>query len=341
MAVTIKDVAKMANVSPSTVSRVIANNPRISEKTKRRVRETMKQLGYHPNFHARSLANKSTDTVGVVMPSAAHNVLQNPFFPEVLRGISTKAYENRYGLYLSTGTTEEEIFEEVVTMVQGRRVDGIILLYSRVDDQIMNYLEEEQFPFTVIGKPYIHAERITHVDNDNYYIAKEVTDYLIQLGHERIAFVGGNLDLVVTRDRMRGYQQALIEAEIPFHDEYTIHEKFLKEGGRDAIAELLSLDQPPTALVVSDDLMAFGMLSHLDNMNVRVPEDISIISFNNIMLSDYSRPPLTSVDINIFQLGFEAANCLIEKIKHPNALPKRITIPAKMIKRQSCYLLKS
>jgi DNA-binding LacI/PurR family transcriptional regulator len=282
MAVTIKDVAKMANVSPSTVSRVIANNPRISEKTKRRVRESMKQLGYHPNFHARSLANKSTDAIGVIMPSAAHNVLQNPFFPEVLRGISTKAYENRYGLYLSTGTTEEEIFEEVVAMVQGRRVDGIVVLYSRVNDKVMTYLEEEGFPFTVIGKPYHNSERITHVDNDNFNISKEVTETFIQSGHTSIAFIGGDLDFVVSADRKLGYEQALKEKNLSINEEYIILDNQLKDGGRDAVKKLLNLDERPTALIVGDDVLAFDLISKLFEVGIHVPNDMSIVSFGRI-----------------------------------------------------------
>ncbi|MDX5475429.1 MAG: LacI family transcriptional regulator, partial [Bacillaceae bacterium] len=149
MSVTIKDVAKVANVAPSTVSRVIANNPRISEKTKKRVREAMEELGYHPNFIARSLANQSTKVIGLVMPASADKTLQNPFFPEVLRGISTAAHDKQYALQMSTGVSEEEILEGVIQMVQGRRVDGIIMLYSRVEDKVINYLQNSNFPFVV------------------------------------------------------------------------------------------------------------------------------------------------------------------------------------------------
>jgi DNA-binding LacI/PurR family transcriptional regulator len=336
MAVTIKDVAKRANVAPSTVSRVIADSPRISEKTKKKVREAMKELGYHPNFIARSLANKSTQVIGLVMPSSADKVFQNPFFPEVIRGISNAAHEWQYALQLSTGETEEEIYEGVIQMVQGKRVDGVILLYSRVNDKIMTYLQKEDFPFVVIGKPHKKAEQITHVDNDNYRAAREATEHLIELGHERIAFVGGNLNFVVTVDRLLGYEKALKNADLPYRKEYIVHEEFLKEGGQEAMKELLSLEEPPTALVVADDLMALGVLNTLDEMGLRVPEDLSIVSFNNVLLSEISRPPLTSVDINIFQLGFEAARSLIQKIENHNEPVKRIIIPHTLVKRFSC-----
>lgn len=334
MAITIKDVAKAANVSPSTVSRVIANNPRISEDTKRRVREAMDKLGYHPNFQARSLAVKSTETIGIVMPFSASQVLQDPFFPEVIRGISCKAREHRFGMYLSTGGTEDEILEEVIGMVQGKRVDGLILLYSRTDDRLIKYLLDVDFPFTVIGRPFVGAERVTHVDNDNIYITKVVTDYLIQLGHKKIAFVGVDFDFVFTIDRLEGYKQALTEAGIPFKEDYIIHRTRLNEG-RQAIKSFLSTVEPPTALVCADDFLAIELISHLEALHINVPEEVSVVSFNNVLLAEHSKPPLTSVDIDIFQLGLEGANCLIEKIKNPDVLPKRITIPAKLIERKS------
>ncbi|WP_078381461.1 LacI family DNA-binding transcriptional regulator [Sutcliffiella halmapala] len=336
MAVTIKDVAKIANVAPSTVSRVIANSPRISEKTKKRVREAMEELGYHPNFIARSLANQSTQVIGLVMPASADKTFQNPFFPEVLRGISTAAHEKQYALQMSTGETEDEIYEGVMQMVQGRRVDGVILLYSAVEDKIIKYLQKENFPFVLIGKPFEQVEEITHVDNDNYRAAREATEHLIELGHKRVAFVGGSIHLVVTIDRLLGYEKALRNAAIPYKDEYIIQEEFLKEGGQGAISELLSLDEPPTALVVADDLMALGILNTLHDMGILVPDQMSIVSFNNVLLAEVARPPLTSVDINIFKLGFQAAKTLIQMVKDPSEPTKRITIPHNMVIRQTC-----
>ncbi|MGI8386161.1 MULTISPECIES: LacI family DNA-binding transcriptional regulator [unclassified Robertmurraya] len=336
MAVTIKDVAKLAKVAPSTVSRVIANNPRISEKTKKKVREAMDELGYHPNFIARSLASQSTQAIGLVMPSSTDVVFQNPFFPTVLRGLSEGAHEKHYALYMTTGKTDNEILDGVTQMVQGGRVDGVVLLYSKIEDKVLMYLQERGIPFVVIGKPFKHVEEITHVDNDNFRATKEVTEYLIQLGHDHIAFVGGNLNLVVTVERLLGYEKALREAGIPLNDDYIVHEEFLREGGQEAVRELLSLKVPPTALVVADDLMALGVLNTLDELGIKVPEDISIISFNNVLVSEMSRPPLTSVDINIFDLGFEAARSLIQKIENPKEPIKRIIIPHQIVKRFSC-----
>src|SRR5690625_2519062 len=165
--VTIKDVAKATGVSPSTVSRVISDSPRISEETKRKVRKAMKEMGYHPNISARNLVAKSTKSIGVILPSSADKALQNPFFPEVLRGIGSIAYEMEYTVTLLSGKTEKEIYQEVKRMVNGRYVDGIILLYSLMDDPVIDFLYKKNFPFVVIGRPYNYVNEITHVNNDN------------------------------------------------------------------------------------------------------------------------------------------------------------------------------
>lgn len=336
MAVTIKDVARVANVAPSTVSRVIANSPRISEKTKERVREVMDQLGYHPNFIARSLASQSTRAIGLVMPSSTDAVFQNPFFPTVLTGLSEGAHSKQYALHMTTGKTENEIFDGVVAMVQGGRVDGVVLLYSKVEDKVIAYLRERDFPFVVIGKPFKDDDNISYVDNDNFKAGKEVTEHLIQLGHDRIGFIGGNLDLVVTVERLLGYEKALRNSGLSLVDDYIVNDEFLRESGQDAVKELLSLENPPTAMVVADDLMALGVLNKLDEMGIAVPEDISIVSFNNVLIAEMARPPLTSVDINIFDLGYQAAKSLIQKIENPEEPNKRIIIPFKIVKRFSC-----
>lgn len=336
MAVTIKDVALLANVAPSTVSRVIADNPRISEETKQKVKKAMEQLGYHPNFNARNLASQSTHALGLVMPSSKDVGFQNPFFPTVLQGISEGAQEKNYALHMTTGKSEKEVLEAVVQMVQGKRVDGVVLLSSKVEDQLISYLKERDFPFVLIGKPYRDIEEITHVDNDNFRAAKEVTEYLIGFGHRKVGFIGGSLELVVTVDRLNGYKQALVNAGIEINEDYIVQEQFLREGGQEAVRELMALEQPPTALVVADDFMALGVLNTLDELDIKVPDDISIVSFNNVLLAEMAKPPLTSVDINIFQLGYQASKNLIQSIENKNEPTKRLIISHQLVERSSC-----
>jgi DNA-binding LacI/PurR family transcriptional regulator len=336
MDVTIKDVAKEANVAPSTVSRVIIDSPSISKKTKERVREVMERLGYYPNLQARSLVGKMTQAFGVIMPNSAYHSFQNPFFAEILRGISMQANQSEYGMYLSTSATEEKVYEEVVAMVQGKRVDGILLLYSKKHDKVMDYLEKMKFPFVVVGRPYLKEEKITFVDNDNFILTKQLTEYLIELGHSTIGFVGGNPDFIVTHDRLTGYREALKDSGITYHRDLVIHEEDMKESGMEAIEKLIKLPTSPTALVCQDDLVAYEIINHLEKLEVQVPGDMSIIGFNNLALSQHYRPPLTSVDINIFQLGYEATSNLIKRINDPTLPPEKIIVPTQLVERSSC-----
>lgn len=336
MEVTIKDIARLANVAPSTVSRVIADHPSISEKTKERVRAYMDEMGYHPNHQAQSLGSNITKTIGVIMPGSTNHSFQNPFFLEIIRGISNLANEKSFDILILTGTTEQEISDRVKRMVQGRKIDGFILLYSKSNDQITDYLLAKNFPFTIVGKPYKKIDSISHVDNDNIQAAKEMVDYFIDKGHQQIAFIGGNPNHVVTMDRLQGYREALQAEEIPIMDKFIIQEKSLMEGGHEAALELLTLDKKPTALLVSDDLIALGILNILAQHHIYVPKDLSIISFNNVMIAELAHPALTSVDIQVFKLGYYAGDCLIDRIKNPDEPHKRLIIPYKLVERKSC-----
>ncbi|ANU15198.1 Maltose operon transcriptional repressor MalR, LacI family [Planococcus halocryophilus Or1] len=339
MAITIKDVAKKAGVSPATVSRVIADNPRISVKTKAKVREVMKDMGYYPNFQARNLVANKSRTLGIIMENSAALAFQNPFFPEVLRGISTQAHDSKYGLYLSTGATLEEIYQEVVEMVQGRRVDGIILLYSKIGDPVLEFLRQSELPFAVVGRPHQDPFSVTHVNNDNINTAKDTVEYLIGLGHRHIAFVGGATDFVVSIDRMQGYKQALAKHNISFDVDYTVNQDFIQGKERESIRRLMALPVPPTAIVTHDDMVAYEVIGYLEDLEIGVPDDVSIIGFNNHTISRYLKPPLSTVDISIYELGLRAAELVLEKITDESTPPKQVVVPSRLIERGSCRRL--
>lgn len=335
VSVTIRDVAKLAQVAPSTVSRVIANSNRISQGTKNKVYAAMEELGYHPNYNARSLAVKTTKCIGIIMPRSTEQAFLNPFFPEVIRGISVRANEKGYALFLSTGSNETEQMQAVINMVQGRRVDGVISLYSRIDDPLLDYLQKQKFPFVMVGKPFKEADQFSYVDNNNILAAKEVTEHLIELGHKRIGFVGGELEFVVTRDRLNGYCEALQEAQIPFDESLSIQQPFLQEGGYRAMNKLLQIPNAPTALVVVDDIMALGVISALNEMRISVPDQVSVASINDIPIAKVSSPPLTSVNIGIYQLGYQATDKLLHWIQTDEADLEPTIVEHKLVLRHS------
>lgn len=333
MKVTIKEVAKLAGVSPSTVSRVISDSSRISDETKKQVRDIMKELGYHPNAIARSLVSRSTNTLGIVMPQSTERAFLNPFFPQVLSGISVAAHENNYCMLVSTGTTEEEQLSSITNIVMGGRVDGVIIMYSSVDNDILEAVKSLKVPVLIIGKP-IEPKGVLYVDNDNVDASYKVTQKLIERGHRNIALITGPLKMMVSLDRLDGYRNALISNGFQLDKNYIRESEFTKEAGYVAMKDLLQKNDKITGLVITDDVMAFGAIDAIKEHGLRIPEDIEIISFNNIPLSEFCNPSLTSVDISATTLGYESAKLMIDKIngKEEN---NKVIVSTKIIYRDS------
>ncbi|MNJ41309.1 HTH-type transcriptional regulator MalR [compost metagenome] len=336
MAVTIKDVAKKAGVSPSTVSRVLSNHPRISTETSRKVKEIMEQLGYHPNIMAKSLVSKTTNSICIMLPKSAEELFSNYFFMELIRGIVTQASRLGYDVLISSGANEKEEVEGAARLLNGRRVDGVILLYSRTDDPVIDFLHENGHPFVLIGRSDQYPD-ILSVDNDNVQASYDATKHLISLGHERIGFVSGPPDLVVSKDRLKGYLKALADAGLESRSEWIVEGEFLQESGYRAMSFFMNLPNRPTAIVLIDDVVAFGILRGLHELNYKVPEDLCLVSFNNIPLSELSTPPLSSVDIGIYNLGYTASQVLIQSIKNNQdaSYAKRQIIPHRLMIRES------
>lgn len=334
MGVTIKDVAKKAKVAPSTVSRVIADHPKITQETKEKVRRVMDELGYHPNLLARNLVRQSSRTIGIVTKETTKHSLYDPFFPAALKGMGNLLHDKDYSILLTTGETKEEIYEEVVRMVQGKNVDGIIILYSRDDDPVLTYLLACNFPFIMIGKPTVHVNEIMYVDNDNVKASREITEYLLSIGHRYIAYVGGDLKFEVHKDRERGYKEALQMAGI--EEKLIFRKSIIKESGERIVEHLFNMEKRPTAIITTDELMCMSILSALYAKGLRVPDDIAITTFMDSLISELASPPLTTVNVNPFQLGYEAAKSLIDLLQNPDMMKRNILVPTSIVVRESC-----
>lgn len=331
---TLADVAKLAGVSPSTVSRVIANNPKISQKTKEKVLKCMEEIGYYPNAIAQSLANNKTGNIGIIMPHTEDEIFLNPFFPEALRGIVKETSKTDYDLLLSTNAKTGEELGIIKKLIRGSKVDGIILMSSKEEDECINYLKEIEFPFVLIGSPYEMEEEINHVDNDNEQAAYELTRYIIEKGRRNLAFIGGDEKLVVTKKRIEGYKRALKDMDIDFKEELLLIGSFNEKTGFKYGDKIADMEDMPDGLIVTDDLVAFGVLKVFDRFGIRVPEDIALGSFNNSILSKHSPIPFTSVEVNAFELGKRSIDLLIKVIEE-DIRGELITVPYKIMKRES------
>lgn len=338
MSVTIKDVAKAAGVNPSTVSRVIAGNPKISSETCAKVLAAMKELNYHPNLTARNLVNCTSRTLGIVMPRASEDVFLDPFFPEVVRGVSAVAREAEYDILLASGNSEEEEKATVLKMIHGRRVDGIILLVSRVDNGLGEYFHNNKFPAAIIGRP-LYPWDICWADNDNIQAAYQAAKYLLQLGHKKIACIINSFEFVYSIDRLEGYKRALSEYGIVFDKTLVGEAGDTREGGYRAMGKLLASNPEITAVLASDDLVAFGAMLRAKENGLNIPEQLSFVGFNNSPVSLFTNPPLTTVDINIYQLGFRVAELLIDKIEDPAKSAGYEYVATELVIRESCRKL--
>ena len=307
MRVTIKDVAERAGVSPSTVTRVIQDKPTISQATKERVRQIMKELDYHPNLNARSLVSSETKVLGLVLPDDSDAFYQNSFFPTVLRGISQISSEHHYALLLSTGRTETERLESISQMVRGRRVDGLIFLYAKPQDPLVQFVREQHFPFLILGKSTDPFTSL--VDNDNRQAGADATHFLLSKGYKRIAFLAGSLEYFVNQDRFQGYQDALEEAGLPMDEKLLYFAKdLLFHEGYQVMENMLEKQIPLDAIIVTDSLLAEGVASYLQDHQLHLP----CISFTSL-------PPTYDVtayvDIQALELGQECVETLLQIIQ--------------------------
>lgn len=334
MGVTIKDIARIAGVDPSTVSRVIADSPRISLKTKEKVTKVMEELDFYPNAIARSLANRSTKTIGVIMPLSSEQVFVNPFFTEVMKGIAASAIKRGYDILFSTGGNGDEEYKATKRIVNEKRIDGLILLTSRIQDKTINDLISKKLPFVVVGKPS-KLEDVNWVDNDNQEACYNATEHLIKQGHSNIGFIGGEFSYVFMCERFKGYKQALDIHGIKFNKDYLSIGEFLEEGGYEAMKKLLELNKMPTAIVAADDLMAFGAIRAIKENGLAIPEDIAIVGFNDTPLANFIDPPLSSVEIFVHDLGYNASEILLNHLEHPSDQKKHIIIQTSLKVRKS------
>lgn len=336
MAVTIKDVAALAGVSPSTVSRTCKNNPSISEETKERVRKAMAELGYEPNFQASNLASQNSRTIGIILPASAKEVYENSFYLEAIQGISHYCNGRQYMTTIVTGQDEAEILDAVRSMSRSGKVDGFIILYSKKDDPVIDYLFNEGLLYILIGKATQYTNQTIYIDNDNLLAGREAAEYLYQLGHRRIAYLGSDSSLIFSADRKAGYQLALASHQLPVRPEYCVEVKNVSENNEEAIRGLLMQKDRPTAILVSDDILAVSLERVCLENHLAIPEDLSIISFNNSLFARLTSPQLTSIDIGAGQLGSEAASQIINHIENPNLLATKIIVPHHLIERDSC-----
>lgn len=334
MKVTIKDVAREANVATSTVSRVLSNSHKISEETKQKVNDAIKKLNYTPNVVARGLAKNKTRILAVVLPEEAEDLFANPFFIQSMKGISICAQKESY--YIMYAFKEQNIRERewIKGFVDSNLVDGLCLFNAKDNDESIEYLKKCKFPFVVIGRPEV-VKDLLWVDNDNFQAMYQLTQTLIDKGHKSIGFIGAKKKLNMSKDRLNGFKQGLFSRDIEVDEDLIIHtDEFFEEDGYNAAVEIISKNKV-TAIVATDDLLAFGVQRLLRE---KKKNDIAVVGFNNIPLAKYQEPSLSSVDVNGEKLGYFATKLLIDNLESREDNKRFYIIETEFIERDSVFI---
>ncbi len=327
--ITIIDVANEAGVSVGTASRVINNDVHVAPETRERVSDVMLRLGFVPNRQARSLAGGKTDTIGVLVPD-----LGTSYIGEIMHGIDAELALNQLDLMLfTTHRTATKEANYVANMVKGM-VDGLLVVLPRNPADYTGSLTRRNFPFVLIDHQG-NGEPCPAVGATNWQGAYDATEYLIKLGHSRIGFITGSMDLGAATERLAGYKSALRDQRIP-QDAALIYEgTFFQPDGYAGTCTLLDLENPPTAIFASNDAMAMGAIDAVRGRDLHIPKNISIIGFDDVPQSALVRPTLTTVRQPLEEMGRIATQMLLERLKNPEQEIHRIELPTQLIIRES------
>jgi len=327
---TMQKIAALAGVSKGTVSRALANDPKVSEKTKNKIKEIASSQNYRPNAAAVSLARGRTNTIGLVIPSAPR-ALSDPFYLEFLGGVGDFLITRGYNILLSPMSEQGPGH---VRLLETNRIDGLILTEPEQADARIPYLRERAIPFVFLGQT--SDTEVIWVDGDNVGGARMAVNHLLALGHRRIGCITGSMNLVSGANRLAGYITALTAAGVPFKQELVAEGDFTEPGGRRAVARLLELADPPTAIFACNDLMAIGAINGARDRGVSIPQDLALVGFDGIRSGELVSPKLTTVVQPIYQMGLSAGELLVKAILGEQIATRHMLLPLDLMIRESC-----
>jgi LacI family transcriptional regulator len=335
MASTLEEVAGLAGVSRSTVSRVINNHPHVRSETRERVWQAIRKSSYEPHAVARSLVTNRTQIIGMIIPEAVTRLFTDPFFPILLRGATNACNAHRYQLMLSLFAASADQQEMYQHFLRSGYLDGVIVASASLDDPLISDLLRDRVPFVSVGR---HPDRRVHfVDVDNIGGARMAVEHLIRLGHRRIAIITGPPDMPAGQDRLEGYRQALEAHRIPVEEGLIVEGDFTETSGMVGMQRLLLVS--PSAVFVASDMMAIGALKALRQAGWQVPQDVALVSFDDIPIASAIEPALTTVRQPIERLGSMAVEVLlslVESSPEEEAPVSRIILPTELVIRTSC-----
>ena len=315
MPITIKEIAKKANLSIATVSRALNNLDNVKPATRDLVLSIAEELNYKPNIIARNLVKNTSNIIGVVLPQ-----IDGEFFSEIIHGVDEIAYSGGYHTIVASSHTQRTVVQSIVNFMNETFVRGMIILAPMVNEKIREIVSMSSIP-TVIINGKIELQNIDSVCIDNYQGAYSMTEYLIKTkGYKKIAHIKGPLMNTDSLLRFKGYLAALKDNDIPINENWTINGEFTAESGDYGCRRLLSLSEKPEVIFAGNDMMALGCYKAIRSFGLKIPADIGVAGFDNIFLSEFLNPRLTTVHVPISEIGKTAAGMLLKRMKDNNNL---------------------
>lgn len=333
----IYDIAKKAGVSHMTVSRVFNKPELVGKKTREKITKIANDLNYRPSAIARSMRTKKTNYIGLILPD-----IINPFFPEIVRGVDDYARKNGFNIILVNTDNDYNIQNASLEIFVNRGVDGLILsgvAGGKKDTIFINEILSKNIPVVLIDR-YIPELNSSYVITDNFKAAYNATQYLINFGHKKIGIISSPQKIKIFQDRLNGYESALSASNIPFNKELVVECEENIIDGYVSTKELFKRDNEFTAIFAMCDFIAYGAYRYCIENNINIPEDVSIISIDDINTSALLHPPLTTMAQKKYEMGFQAAKILVDSIKKGKIPKKQVVLESELIERQSCKKIK-
>lgn len=333
------DIAEKAGVSRSTVSRVLNNDPYVSEKTRSRVLDIINEVGYSPNVAARMLRTQRTNIIAVVVPDPLGNIFasDNPhYYSSIIQSITEVTQKRDYAMLLWVGTMDEAKDQFYNRILRNRLMDGMLIASSVAgEDALFERLLQIELPFVVIGSPMYYQDQVSYVTIDNRAAARRAVQHLVDQGRKHIATITGDWHNEDTQARLAGYRDALIHNNLPVDDDLISISKYNRKVGFEAMQTLLSKGKPIDAVFAGSDMIAFGAIDAIVDAGLRVPQDIAVVGFDDLPTARECNPPLTTIRQPIFGKAEVATNLLIDQIDNPKPSPRGVILPTELICRAS------
>jgi LacI family transcriptional regulator len=330
---TLEDIAKQAGVSRSTASRVVNDDPNVSNAVRSKVQEVILSTGYHPHAAARSLATHRSWMIGLVLPRTVSTFFTDPYFPRLTQGVAQACNQRNYTLGLFLLDTKEDEKRILPRISQKGLLDGILLQTARMEDKLIDKLVSSDFPIVIAGRPF-KADGISYIDVDNMNAAHNAVCHLIQLGYKRVGTITGLMNSTVGIDRKQGYLKAITEQGWEMQDKLIAEGDFTESSGYLAMQQLLPFK--PDAIFAASDTMAIGAIRAVREAGLRVPTDIAFVGFDDLPIASQTEYNLTTVRQPIIQFGAKAVETLIDLIENGIKPSRRIIMDTELVIRDSC-----